>query len=626
MPRTTTFTTVTPLPAGITRKSVMEMYEDHMAMIDLNPLVVERFKCRPPSYAVADEYFAAWYTIKGRYSSLVQHDTATYDSTDKVSYLPGGLAQGSVSYHACFHDTPEGLETHVYAPLGLDIRGKWSVGGSLPGERKPQTPTEKGIKTPRHGLYIREDVTMTCSSLLMSFVKRTFKDSHASLVEKLVDRAHLLESNFANERLRALRKVEPGERMAIGDIFIAPPPDYRPWGYLSPLPPSPSHSPLPSPHPHHNSAPTSSKLQRTNTNPASHYSTPAEKSHSRCHSDPIASPGFSSASTLVSESDRPPTPPKDAAFKFALDYPISAPTTALAPTAASTPTPVPSQPNLYLLPSTTYEAGRPDRLISLHPAGTHTRNASAVTVDAPRISYTPEERPISFTFTNTSNFDTHSRTSRSANLNANLLDEIDDAIDQVFLYSVTSNASSDSTKTADTDILLPSTTYELPATTYEAPAKTYELPTTTYELPAPTSKLASAAYELPATAYELPATTYSPIKKKSSNNAFVLPATSYTPTPTPAPATLQPKAYDSSKTFSYDVAKKYENDIAKKYENDIAKKYENDIAKTYESDWAKQPVGKGLKAKAVAAQTVHKRKDSVVPWTDKELPPVPVDG
>jgi hypothetical protein len=282
--------------------------------------------------------------------------------------------------------------------------------------------------------------------------------------------------------------------------------------------------------------------------------------------------------------------------------------------------------NLYLLPSTTYEAGRPDRLISLHPAGTHTRNASAVTVDAPRISYTPEERPISFTFTNTSNFDTHSRTSRSTNLNANLLDEIDDAIDQVFLYSVTSNASSDSNKTADTDILLPSTTYELPATTYEAPAKTYELPTTTYELPAPTSKLASAAYELPATAYELPATTYSPIKKKSSNNAFVLPATSYTPTPTPAPATLQPKAYDSSKTFSYDVAKKYENDIAKKYENDIAKKYENDIAKTYESDWAKQPVGRGLKAKAVAAQTVHKRKDSVVPWTDKELPPVPVDG
>jgi hypothetical protein len=132
-----------------------------------------------------------------------------------------------VSYHACFFDTPEGLQTHVYAPLGLEIRGKWSVGGTLPGE--PKQTAEKGLKTPRHGIYIREDVTMTCSSLLMGFVKRTFKDSHASLVEKLVEKAHLLESNFANERLRALRSVEPGERMAIGNIFIAPPPDYRPW-------------------------------------------------------------------------------------------------------------------------------------------------------------------------------------------------------------------------------------------------------------------------------------------------------------------------------------------------------------------------------------------------------------
>jgi hypothetical protein len=563
----------------------MDMYEDHLAMIDLNPLVVERFKCRPPSYAIADEYFAAWYTIKGRLASPVQHHTATDDATDKVSYLPGGLAQGSVSYHACFHDTPDGLETHVYAPLGLDIRGKWSVGGSLPGERKPQTPTEKGVKTPQHGLYIREDVTMTCSALLMSFVKRTFKDSHASLVEKLVDRAHLLESNFANERLRALRKVEPGERMAIGDIFIAPPPDYRPWGYLSPLPPSPSRSPLPSPHFHHNSAPTSSKLQRTNTNPSPHYSTPADKSHSRCHSDPIASPGFSSASTLVSESDRPATPPKDAAFKFALINPISQP----AP---------PPTPNLFLLPSTTYDAGRPDRLISLYPAGTHTRNQSAATTgthkrnqsaataEAPRISYTPEERPISFTFTNTSPFDTHSRTSRTTNLNANLLDEIDDAIDQVFLYSVSSHNSSNSNKTANTDILLPSTTYELPA-------KTYELPATAYEVPANT-------YELPATTYELPATKYEPEKKKDSGSAFVLSAVKY------EPAMLKPKKYEPEK--------RYENDLAKTYEHDVAKK-----------DWAKQPVGLSSKTYQ-AQQTQHKRKDSVVPWTDKELPPVPIDG
>lgn len=70
MPRTAVFTTITPLPAGITRKSVLDMYRDHLAMIDLNPLVVERFKCRPPSYAPTDEYWSMWYTIKGEYFPL----------------------------------------------------------------------------------------------------------------------------------------------------------------------------------------------------------------------------------------------------------------------------------------------------------------------------------------------------------------------------------------------------------------------------------------------------------------------------------------------------------------------------------------------------------------------------
>lgn len=65
MPKTVIFTTITPLPSGITRQSVLEMYHDHLAMIDLNPLVVERFKCKPPSYAPTDEYWSTWYTIKG---------------------------------------------------------------------------------------------------------------------------------------------------------------------------------------------------------------------------------------------------------------------------------------------------------------------------------------------------------------------------------------------------------------------------------------------------------------------------------------------------------------------------------------------------------------------------------
>jgi len=63
--------------------------------------------------------------------------------------------------------------------------------------------------------------------MMMSFVKKTFKESHSKLVERLVEKAHLIESESANERLRALREVGPKERMGHGDIFIAPPPGYE---------------------------------------------------------------------------------------------------------------------------------------------------------------------------------------------------------------------------------------------------------------------------------------------------------------------------------------------------------------------------------------------------------------
>lgn len=255
------------------------MYHAHTEMIELNPLVIERYKCKAPSYAPAEEYYATWYTIKGMLvftavlCPIVTSVVLTRDS-DKVNYLPGGIASSSVSYHACFHDLPEGLQTHVYAPLGLDIRAKWSVGGSLPGE--PKGPTELGIGAPREGLYIREDVKMKCNIMMMGFVKKTFKDSHAKMVDRLVEKAHILESRQANERLKQLKNVAPGERMGHGSIFIAPPPGYaEPKRYNNY-----DDKPLPQPR-------------------ESVYSDGSAKS----------SPGLSQASTLTSQSEFPQKSP-----------------------------------------------------------------------------------------------------------------------------------------------------------------------------------------------------------------------------------------------------------------------------------------------------------------------------
>jgi hypothetical protein len=64
-----------------------------------------------------------------------------------------------------------------------DIRARWTLNGALPGEA-PQ-PVELGIGAPAQGLYLREDVELRSSVLLSSFVKKTLKKSHITLIERV---------------------------------------------------------------------------------------------------------------------------------------------------------------------------------------------------------------------------------------------------------------------------------------------------------------------------------------------------------------------------------------------------------------------------------------------------------
>jgi hypothetical protein len=208
MSKRTVFTTVTPLPAGITRETVMETLHNHLEMIDLNPLVEERHPIKPPSEASPEEFYCLWYSL-----------------TDRVSYLPGGLASGRVSYNACFHDLDRGLQTHCYAPMGLNIKGKWTLGGSLPGE--PVAPVELGIGAPLSGLYLREDVDMKCNIMMTPFVKKTLKGAHSRLVDRLVVKAQFEDHAIRNEQLSQSSLLQTQSRFS-GSQAAA---DYSPSDY-----------------------------------------------------------------------------------------------------------------------------------------------------------------------------------------------------------------------------------------------------------------------------------------------------------------------------------------------------------------------------------------------------------
>lgn len=158
----TRITTITPLPPPITRESVIEILHNHVAMIDLNPLVVERHPITPPDSANGDELLWKWYRI---------HD---------------GLQSGYVKYDAGFHDLEDGLETQAYAPLGVQSKNRWTIGV----ETLPRDEDQVAEGAPEEtGLCVKEEVELRSFILMTWYVKRTLKKAHTEMGRRLVARA-----------------------------------------------------------------------------------------------------------------------------------------------------------------------------------------------------------------------------------------------------------------------------------------------------------------------------------------------------------------------------------------------------------------------------------------------------
>jgi hypothetical protein len=210
MPKRTLFTNITPLPPQVSREVAIAMLHNHNEMIELNPLVIEHHPIKTPRDAPADEFL----------------DCAWQELTDKIHFLPGGMVKGKVSYKACFHDMPTGLQTHIYAPMGLDIREKWTIGGSLPGE--PPEPRELGLDVPREGLYIREDGDMKCNMLMTSFVRKNLDNAHKVLVERILKKAERVEETVKSFGVTPITpgpgtpRFQAGSHMSSSQIVNAP--------------------------------------------------------------------------------------------------------------------------------------------------------------------------------------------------------------------------------------------------------------------------------------------------------------------------------------------------------------------------------------------------------------------
>lgn len=196
------FTIITPIPGFIPRQLAIDILHSHSEVITLNPLVLHHKPIKAPRTAASDEYYSTWYEI-----------------TQQIQYIPGlgRLGSGKISFNGCFHDMPWGLQTHIYAPMSVDLRNRYRIAGNQPGVEPPEQP-EIGLGAlgaPSDGLYLRDDVEIKCNVAVMSFVKSQLKAASKEMVGRIIKKAELLDSGVLHAMIEEdgrLKTINPNDR------------------------------------------------------------------------------------------------------------------------------------------------------------------------------------------------------------------------------------------------------------------------------------------------------------------------------------------------------------------------------------------------------------------------------
>lgn len=203
-----TMTIITPIPGFIPRQLAIDMLHSHSEVITVNPLVLSHKAISAPRNAAADEYYSTWYEI-----------------TERIQYVPGmgKIGSGKISFNGCFHDMPWGLQTHIYAPMSVDMRNRYRVQGNQPGIEAPEA-SEIGLEelgAPKDGLYLREDIEIKCNITMMGFVKAEVKKASKEMIGRIIKKAELLDAGilkamFQDGRLKTLNPADRSNTMTQG--------------------------------------------------------------------------------------------------------------------------------------------------------------------------------------------------------------------------------------------------------------------------------------------------------------------------------------------------------------------------------------------------------------------------
>jgi hypothetical protein len=186
--------TYTSIPSHIPRQLAVDLLHNHPEIIQLNPLVIGQHPMEAPQDAQTDEYFAKWYNIQQR-----------------IQYVPGTgkVGSGKINFNGVFHDLPNGVQTHIYAAAGVDLRHNYYIGGNQPGEMLEAR--ELGSDAPSSGLYLKEEKDIKCNKLMLTFVKKELRTATDVLISRLVKKAELVDAGVLHAMMEdgMLKTINP---------------------------------------------------------------------------------------------------------------------------------------------------------------------------------------------------------------------------------------------------------------------------------------------------------------------------------------------------------------------------------------------------------------------------------
>lgn len=269
------YTTITPIPGFIPRQLAIDILHSHSEVITLNPLVLDHKPIKAPRNAQSDEYYSTWYEI-----------------IERVQFVPGlgRMGSGKITFNGCFHDMPWGLQTHIYAPMSVDLRNTYRIAGNQPGYEPPET-AELGLGAPAEGLYLREDIEIRCNLAVVGFVKAELKAASKEMVSRIIKKAELLDAGVLQAMIEdgKLKTINPADRTNTNAANKSP----------LPSPASPQHPKLSPVTPYQVPRPTSSQQPIGGIGQHHHYGGSSGQP-SPGHPSP-GFPGYGTSQTFAAE-------------------------------------------------------------------------------------------------------------------------------------------------------------------------------------------------------------------------------------------------------------------------------------------------------------------------------------